>query len=144
LAALALVVGVLANPHSADGVHLYQTVGYSGLAVACAAVVARAVTAVPPPVLTFRPLRWVGRLSYGVYLWHYPIMTTMHQHGLSDWLALVVGGGLSVAAAAVSWQLVEQPAQRWHRRRASGRDREVVEPSSVVVPGDVKAVLRRG
>ena len=30
--------------------------------------------------LSLAPLRWVGRISYGLYLWHWPVYLTLTQH----------------------------------------------------------------
>jgi peptidoglycan/LPS O-acetylase OafA/YrhL len=67
----------------------------------------------PGRLLAARPLRLLGRISFSLYLYHWPVLV----------LASVVIGeltpdlrwslvGLSVAAAAVSWKLVEEPFRR--------------------------------
>jgi len=77
-------------------------------------------------VLGFGPLRWIGVRSYGIYLWHVPILvltTPASQHQTQLWRA-----ALQVAAtfivAGLSWRFVEQPIRRgalarlWQRRRS--------------------------
>jgi len=72
----------------------------------------------PARVLAFRPLRLIGVISYGVYLWHYPIIQTLHDHGLGDSGTLSTLGlstvalALASAAAALSYIMVERPARR--------------------------------
>lgn len=51
---------------------------------------------------------WVGTISYGLYLWHYAFVR-------SD-IPLRYALPLSVAVAAASWYLVEQPAKRLSSR----------------------------
>lgn len=61
------------------------------------------------------PLRWNPRtdLSYGIYIWHWPIEVILVLAGVAAWgfvpLA-VLGVGLAGCAAAVSWHFVEKPA----------------------------------
>jgi peptidoglycan/LPS O-acetylase OafA/YrhL len=63
------------------------------------------------PVATY-----VGRRSYGLYLWHYVWLTWVAGFGLLRVpLALVA----TFAAAEVSWRLVERPALAWKRRFSS-------------------------
>ena len=75
------------------------------------------------------PLRWIGVRSYGIYLWHYPIivLTTpgMQQASLGLQVMQVVA---TVAVAALSWQFFEEPI----RRGAIGR-----------MWGQVRSTLRR-
>jgi peptidoglycan/LPS O-acetylase OafA/YrhL len=73
---------------------------------------------IPTRVLAFRPLQLIGVISYGVYLWHYPIIQTLHEHGLGDsgtlsTLGLAVAGlAIASLAATLSYVLVERPAMR--------------------------------
>ena len=59
------------------------------------------------------PLIHLGKISYGVYLWHFPVMTWMNpwvEGSHFRWpLKLFVGGGVSVLIAVVSYKLVELP-----------------------------------
>lgn len=47
------------------------------------------------------PLRYMGRISYSVYLWHFPIWVIT----ANPWLTLA----LSLATAELSWHFVERP-----------------------------------
>lgn len=61
-------------------------------------------------------MRWVGRISYGLYLWHFPIYCLLLKAGLSQWQTLLAGIPLSFATAAFSYYLVEQPFLRLKKR----------------------------
>ncbi len=111
----------------------YSPFAYRGglvlLSVAAAAVVAA--TAHPASLvgaaLGWRPLRWIGVRSYGIYLWHYPVIVMTSQANVKPSLPLA---GLQVAAsillAALSWELIEEPIRHgaigrtWNRVRAAG------------------------
>ena len=91
------------------------------LSVATAAVVAAAVTpgSLLGRALGLRPLRWLGVRSYGIYLWHYPVIVLTAAAGTADgpvslWRAAVIVAG-TVAAAAVSWRVIEEPIRRGAR-----------------------------
>jgi acetyltransferase len=69
--------------------------------------------------LTAAPLRLLGTLSYGIYLWHYPAIRFFRAEqwwpmdGLAKF-ALVFG--FAAGAAAISWYCVERPVLRWSGR----------------------------
>ena len=81
-------------------------------ALGFAAVVA-AMAAHPPAVLSRAPLRGLGTISYGLYLWHLPVLLWLRFEGLlpggfvAPWLEVAV---LSALVALASWVLVERPA----------------------------------
>jgi len=66
------------------------------------------------PALGWKPLRWIGVRSYGIYLWHWPIivLTTPNvQMGVNLPVAILQVGA-TVAVAALSWRFVEEPIRR--------------------------------
>ena len=66
-------------------------------------------------LLSWGPLRWLGVRSYGIYLWHWPVIAltaaALKQQSESPllWLAETV---LAIGLAAASWRWVEQPIMR--------------------------------
>ena len=61
-------------------------------------------------VLGGRVLRYVGRRSYALYLWQWPLTTWMS--GLGDVERFAISVPLTFAAAELSYRLVERPALR--------------------------------
>jgi hypothetical protein len=63
-------------------------------------------------VFSIQPLRWLGVCSYGIYLWHYPVIVltspSLNTGGLNIALA-VEQTILSIFLAAVSWYFIEDP-----------------------------------
>ena len=78
-------------------------------------------------ILGCESLRWIGVRSYGIYLWHFPIIVLTTPAGGGDTpsrrvlqLAAIIG------CAAVSWRYVEEPIRRgglskwWAQIRRNG------------------------
>ena len=93
------------------------------LSVATAAAVAAAVTpgSLLGRALGLQPLRWLGVRSYGIYLWHYPIIILTAAPGtagspVSPVRAVLVVAG-TLLAAALSWRFVEDPIRSGARLR---------------------------
>jgi hypothetical protein len=104
--------------------------GFLVVALAAAALIAAAV-ALPRSrlarVLSVAPLRLLGRISYGVYLWHWPVqlaVTHVRTH-LSGPVLFLARLGVTLLLATLSYQLVELPVRRrrwavsWPRRSAA-------------------------
>ncbi|MGV2644558.1 acyltransferase, partial [Clostridium perfringens] len=81
-------------------------------------------------LLRWKPLLWIGVRSYGIYLWHYPVMSlTSPASGASDLslpqVALQIAA--SVLLAALSWKYVEEPIRHgglkklWFKARSIRR-----------------------
>lgn len=58
-----------------------------------------------------------GEISYGLFLWHYPIATVFFTYGFPWWVTLPVTFVASYLLAWLSSRFVEMPARRWVRRR---------------------------
>ncbi|PFZ21488.1 acyltransferase family protein [Bacillus wiedmannii] len=65
--------------------------------------------------LRFRPLRWVGVRSYGIYLWHYPILTlTTPKVNTGDFsiIRAILQFLLIILIAQISWKFIEKPIRQ--------------------------------
>lgn len=65
-------------------------------------------------VLSWAPLRYLGRISYGIYLWNFPIVYVLHawRPHMTSTEMLVISASLNVLLASASWFTVERAAQR--------------------------------
>ncbi len=61
-----------------------------------------------------KPLRWIGWISYGLYLWHWPIYVwlTPERAGASGTPLLALRLSVTFAVATASYYFVEQPIRR--------------------------------
>ena len=90
------------------------------IAVALAAVLVIAPVALDQrgpvaAVLAWGPLAWLGTISYGVYLWHWPIFLVLNGER-TGWSGLSLFGvrcAATLAVSTVSWWLIERPIRRW-------------------------------
>jgi peptidoglycan/LPS O-acetylase OafA/YrhL len=109
--------------------------GFALLAVATAAVIACVTLLARHPVaglLAVRPLPYLGKISYGMYLWYWPVLLVMtssrtHLQGVA-----LLGARMAVivAIAAASFHFVETP---FHRGWLAGWRSLVVIPVAALV-----------
>ena len=82
---------------------------------------------------SLKPLRIVGKVSYGLYLWHFPIFWFVVQHSASvnAGVRLVIALVASALFTALSWYVVERPALRL-KDKWFARSHEVVAVAEMV------------
>lgn len=56
--------------------------------------------------------RWAGRISFGVYVIHWPVLIIVQRAGMTGGLALMLYIAASIGLAVASARLVEEPAKR--------------------------------
>ena len=73
--------------------------------------------------LTARWLVWLGEISFGLYLWHFPVIQVLDyllgaqlESTAGSVLALAVCLGATIPLAAISYYLVERPVMGWGKR----------------------------
>jgi len=92
--------------------------GYLVASLGVAVVIAAVVTPGSAPLLAdglaWAPLRWIGRVSYGLYLWHWPVyvVLTGERTNLSGARLLSTRIAVTTVLATLSFYLVEQPIRR--------------------------------
>lgn len=68
-------------------------------------------------ILRCKPLGWIGRISYGLYLWHWPVRGFVFGKSVQpSSKQIIVAIGLSFAIASLSFYLIERPFLSWKKR----------------------------
>jgi peptidoglycan/LPS O-acetylase OafA/YrhL len=119
--------------------------GFALAALAAVVVLADARLAEPGPLgrlLRIAPLRFVGRISYGVYLWHWPVITqlTATRTGLSGPVLDLVQVAVVLAVSTASYYAVEQPLRRARLAGWPRVARAVLAPAGMAVAALVVAL----
>ena len=113
------------------GWHDYDPFLYRGGFLIAGGIAAALIAAAVHPacgvgrVLSVRPLRWLGQRSYGIYLWHWPVMALTRPGIDLTWSSGVLVGAqvaVTLVLATLSYRFVEMPVRRGEASRwISGR-----------------------
>ena len=111
--------------------------GLLAVSVAAAALVAAAASphrTVVQRLLELPPLVGLGVISYGVYLWHWPlfVVLTPDRTGLHGAALTVLRCTATVLVAAASYRLLERPVRRADLSRLDGATRAMLLPAAAV------------
>jgi hypothetical protein len=89
-------------------------------------------------IFTLRPLEWVGARSYGLYLWHWPLLIifgVVFAHSSLWWIVPVATIATTFVIAAVSYRFIEMPIRelglRTTLRRAIRRYEDHIDDVTV-------------
>jgi peptidoglycan/LPS O-acetylase OafA/YrhL len=66
-------------------------------------------------ILAMRWLVWVGSISYGLYLWHYPIFKTMFALGFNGLMVVLLGTFVTFIIAICSYYFLERPMLKFKK-----------------------------
>jgi peptidoglycan/LPS O-acetylase OafA/YrhL len=116
--------------------------GFFLSALSAAAIILGAVCVPGGPIawtLSLKPLVWLGTISYGAYLWHYPVFIYLDRTrtGASGFPLLLIRFAVTFAFAAASYYLVERPVMYgtfWRSLKAIG-------PATVLLVATVAVVI---
>jgi len=126
---LAGFAGTLALTYKLSGTAaLAYRGGFLLSALSAAAIILGAVCVAGGPIARFlsvRPLVWMGTVSYGAYLWHYPVFIELDSSRTGTGGASLLGIRMvaTFALAAASYYLVERPVMEgvfWKSVKATG------------------------
>lgn len=117
----------VAGPYDLSGAPAWQLwVKHLGYGIVAALVVmpsALGTSSPLQPLLRSRISKFLGRISYGIFLWHLPVIFWVRDKldiplfAGGFWLTLVVTSLVTLVLASLSWYLLESPILNAVRRR---------------------------
>lgn len=109
--------------------------GFLLYAILNAAIVLAAIQSSGPAraLLGFGPLVWLGKVSYGVYIYHFPFFATLTPEltGLAPWPLFMLRVAATLAVAVPSYYWLERPIR--HGRFILGRKTWLAAPVGVTL-----------
>ncbi|WP_175476905.1 acyltransferase family protein [Ruania alba] len=110
-----------------------QPMAYRGGILAASLLTALVLGALPGPtnllhlIFRLRPVAWIGERSYGIYLWHWPVILLIAAFApptapdsVASWVQRGAALVLTLAVSAASYRWIEMPVRR-DGFRATGR-----------------------
>jgi peptidoglycan/LPS O-acetylase OafA/YrhL len=112
-------------------------------AVFLAWVLAAALTGMKPVyarALSWAPLVYLGKISYGIYVYHVFIFVLLTPllipYGISvdhnSWGRVVILIAATILVASISWHWVEQPFLAWKKAMAANAGRKRIAPEPII------------
>lgn len=145
------LIAIVASAVSTDGAGIFPWPGAVPAVLGAALVIAGGAGARTLAVpLRASPLRFLGSVSYPLYLWHFPAIVFIQAVLGPDLIPMLVACALSVLLAVVTTRFVEQPFRHPRRRRVDGvgtqavvraRHRRLLDPIVAVTAVLVLATL---
>ena len=111
--ALVLAVAIVAGKPTLHSTGLWETVAVYGSVALLAGLIAQP-TSWPSRVLEWWPLQWIGKRSYGIYLWHFTVIVVVLTLNLPqrhlDLYRFVIELVATLVVAGLSFTFIERPA----------------------------------
>jgi len=101
----------------------------------CLSIVALAAKNPNQPLLSSKILRWIGRRSYGMYLYHLPIFLALgiliREHSpVNHLLVTALRCAATIVVAAISYRFIERPVLRYKKRYQVASEFVIAQPTS--------------
>ena len=105
----------------------YTSFSYYGGMALCSLLSVGIIAALVPEggwmarIFEFKPLEWIGKRSYAIYLWHYPILELMNPLTATTgipWWKLVLELVLILVISELSYRFVETPLRSLGKKAA--------------------------
>ncbi len=95
-----------------DGYSSFLYRGGQGLASACTVLVIFSLLntdGILSRILSIAPLKWISERSYGIYLWHYPVILLISNGQKAAWQIHILEILLTLLISALSYRFIETP-----------------------------------
>ncbi|WP_291516636.1 acyltransferase family protein [Acidovorax sp.] len=121
LLSLAGLITVCAAMFTFDGKTPHPGVSALLPLLGAVALIASGPVAIGNRLLTFKPMVWVGLISYPLYLWHWPVLSYLRimESGAPSPLMLWSGAGAAVLLAWATYRFIECPIRQAPQDRAA-------------------------
>jgi peptidoglycan/LPS O-acetylase OafA/YrhL len=113
----AIAAGIWLFNGSTPWMYPYGLLGLDAAALVVILTVVTMPTALVSRLLSLAPLRGVGLISYGLYLWHFPLFLWLDETstGLTGMSLLLLRLAVTLGVSLISYWVIEQPIRRGRR-----------------------------
>ncbi|OZU89274.1 hypothetical protein CIL03_06025 [Virgibacillus indicus] len=100
----------------------FNAIAEYGVAIGCTGIVISAISSVRlGKILLLKPLLFLGKISYSLYLLHLPIILSciyLFKEVIPLWSISIIAIFLSFCISTIAWKLIEKPSQKVGRNLA--------------------------